>query len=413
MRGWKGMRLAPYQTRMRIALRSPPVVAWAAHLVLVLGTAATTVALTPERDSQRPQFDGAAHYLVSPLAAWDGGWYVRIAREGYGGQEASAAFWPFYPLLLSLGHVLTGLSYAACGVILSNAAFLAVLIVLFRLVRADHGLVIAARTVWLIALWPLTFFFSAVYTESLFLLLIVGAIFLGRSERWTAATLVAAMAALTRNSGVLVILPLAIMLVQQQGWHPRTWWTRGIQLGAAVLAPLAFVRHLDRLWDDPLLTIHVLPKWGRFRSTPWETLHAAYDRTHHIYATGRHSCDLRLDADAFETCGAALEISRNTFSDDLSFAFVLGCLVLLPYAILRLLPRDSLYFVVGLALPLFNQATYDPLLSMARYVIVLYPLYIALAHLLRWRPLFIATIIGSTIALVGFLTMFAQRYFVA
>lgn len=407
------MTRAPYQIGARVVLRSPPVLAWTTHLTLVLVTAAVTVVLTPERDSQRPQFDGLAHYLISPLATWDGGWYVRIANEGYGGQEASAAFWPLYPLLLSLGNALTGLPYAAFGVLLSNAAFLALLIVLFRLVRADYGQVIATRTVWLIALWPLAFFFSAVYTESLFLLLIVGAIALGRSQRWTAAALVVAMAALTRNSGVLLILPLAVMLVQQRGWHPRGWWVRGAQLGAAALAPLVFARHLDRLWDDPLLMIHVLPKWARFRSTPWETLRAAYDRTHYIYATGRHSCDLALDADAFGRCRAALEIGRNTFSDDLSFAFVFGCLILLPYALWRLLPRDSLYLVAGLALPLFNQATYDPLLSMARYVIVLYPLYIALAHLLRWRPLFIATIIGSAIALVGFLAFFAQRYFVA
>jgi Mannosyltransferase (PIG-V) len=407
------MTLVPDQTRTRAVLCSPPVIAWTAHLAIVLAAAAVTVALTPERESHRPRFAGIAHYLVSPLATWDGGWYLRIAEEGYGGQKASAAFWPLYPLLLNLGNTLTGAPVAAIGIVLSNAAFLALLIVLFKLVWADYGQVIATRTVWLIALGPLAFFFSAVYTESLFLLLIVGAIALGRSERWTAAALVGAMATVTRNSGILVILPLSVMLVQQRGWDPRAWWTRGLQVAAAACMPLAFVLHLDRLWGDSLLTIHVQSQWARVRSTPWDTVLTAYHRTHHQYATGRHSCDLEANAGAFRTCAHALEIGLNSFSDDLSFAFVAGVLVLLPYALWRLLPRDSLYLVAGLAFPLFNQATYDPLLSMARYVIVLYPVYVALAFLLRWRAMFVLTLIVSTAMLCGFLALFAQRYFVA
>ena len=50
---------------------------------------------------------------------------------------------------------------------------------------------------------------------------------------------------------------------------------------------------------------------------------------------------------------------------------------------------------------------------MARYVIVLYPVYVALAFLLRWRAMFVLTLIVSTAMLCGFLALFAQRYFVA
>jgi Mannosyltransferase (PIG-V) len=394
-------------------LRSTPVVAWTAHLVLVLTVAAATVAMTPDRDSKRPRFDGIAHYLVAPLAVWDGGWYVRIARHGYGRRQESAAFWPLYPLLLRLGHWLTGLPYDAVGVVLSNAAFLAALVALFALVRADYGLAIATRTVWLVALWPLSFFFSAVYTESLFLLLTVGALVLARGGRWTWAALAAALASLTRNSGILVLLPLGIMLLQQRGADPRGWWPRVVQLAAAAAAPLAFAVHLDRLWGDPLLMIHVEERWGRVRGTPWDTLLTAYDRTKHTYLTGLPSCDLRLDAGALDTCRAGLQITIDAFSDDLSFACVVGCLVLLPYALWRLRPRDSLYFAAGFVLPLFGPATYDPLLSAARYLIVLFPLYVALAHLLRRRPLFVAVLLGSTVALCGLLALFAQGYFVA
>jgi hypothetical protein len=402
----------PIRQGWRGALHSPPVVAWAVHLVLVLAVAAATVAVTPGRDSKRPRLDGIAHYLVAPLAVWDGGWYVRIARHGYARRQA-AAFWPLYPLLLRLGHWLTGLSYDAVGVVLSNAAFLAALVALYALARADYGQAIATRTVWLTALWPLSFFFSAVYTESVFLLLTVGAIVLAHRGRWTWAALAAVLAALTRTSGGLVLLPLGIMLLQQRGRDPRGWWRQGIQLAAAAAAPLVFAAHLERLWDDPLLMIHIEDRWARVRGTPWDTLLTAFDRTEHIYLTGRHACSLSLDAGAVDACRAGLQITIDAFSDDLSFVAVFGCLVLLPYALWRLRLRDSLYLVAGFVLPLFGPATYDPLLSAARYLIVLYPLYVALACLLHWRSLFLATLIGATVSLCGLLALFAQGYFVA
>jgi hypothetical protein len=63
--------------------------------------------------------------------------------------------------------------------------------------------------------------------------------------------------------------------------------------------------------------------------------------------------------------------------------------------------------------PLTASATEDPLQSIARYLIVLFPLYVALASLLTWRPLFITIVIGSTMVMCGLTAVFAQGYFVA
>ena len=88
-------------------------------------------------------------------------------------QPDPAAFWPLYPLLVGLGHLLSGWSVQLVGVVLSHLAFLPALVLLHRLVRLDFGAAAAGRTVWLVALFPTAFFFSAVYTESLFLFLTV------------------------------------------------------------------------------------------------------------------------------------------------------------------------------------------------------------------------------------------------
>jgi hypothetical protein len=254
---------------------TPPVLAWLTHLILVTVTALLTVVSTPERDKFRPEFNGIARYLVSPLAVWDGGWYVRIADQGYGSRPDASAFWPLYPFLLSVAAELTGLPTAVMGVMLSNLFFLATLMVLFHLVRSDFGTGVAGRTVWLMALWPLSFFFSAVYTESLFTLLAVGTFALARSGKWTGAAFTAAGAVLTRNVGIVIVICLCLMLIQQQGWRPRAWWRQGIQIGTPALALVPFAYHIDRLWGDPLLPIRAQDEWARLRSNPWDTLSTA------------------------------------------------------------------------------------------------------------------------------------------
>ena len=375
--------------------------------------AATTVALTGGRENNREGASALWRYVVSPLSTWDGGWYVRIARHGYDQQEASAAFWPLFPFLLSVGHSVTGWSYEMVGVVLSNIFFLWALIVLFSLIGRTYGDWVARRAVWLAALSPLAFFFSAVYTESLFLLLTVGALSLADSSRWTGATLIAALATLTRNSGVLILLPLAMTLFQQRDWKSISFWTRGGQIAAAGLTPALFAAHLDRIWGDPLLSVRVQEQWGRTRDLPWNTVADAVHRMHRIYATGRHSCDVRPNGEAFHSCRAAFQLTEMSISDDLSFLFVMGSLLVLPYAFWSLMPRDSIYLAAGIILPLLGPTTYDPLASMARYVLVLFPLYIVVALLLRWRPLFVAVLGVSAASMAGLLAMFAQRYFVA
>jgi hypothetical protein len=159
-----------------LRLRNPAMMAWLVHVLIIHTTAALTVALSPGRDSMRPDLGGPARYLVAPLALWDGGWYRRIVLDGYGDTQETAAFWPAYPALVRALSSATGLSPESSGVLISNLAFLGGLIALQRLVTRSYGVSVAMRAVWLVALNPVAFFFSAFYTESLFLLLSIGAI---------------------------------------------------------------------------------------------------------------------------------------------------------------------------------------------------------------------------------------------
>src|SRR5215210_317854 len=152
--------------------------------------------------------------VLAPLARWDSVWYLTIADSGYGDSSARVAFFPLYPLLIrAVGTVLGG-SHAAlliASFVVSLAAFLAALALLHRLTELELGRRLARPTLLLLAVFPAAVYFGAPYSESLFLLLAVGAFYSARSGHWAWAGTCAALASGTRSAGLLLLIPLAML----------------------------------------------------------------------------------------------------------------------------------------------------------------------------------------------------------
>ena len=167
--------------------------------------------------------------LVNMWSRWDAGWYYKIAKFGYQftpGQESSTAFFPLYPMLLRGVHALlpgsTDLMYFIAGLIVSNAALLIGLYYLALLVRMEFDEQVAARTVLYLLVFPTSFFFSAVYSESVFLAAAAAAFYYARRSNWALAGLCAAAGALTRSPGILLVVPLGVEYLLQRGFRPRS-----------------------------------------------------------------------------------------------------------------------------------------------------------------------------------------------
>ena len=391
---------------------SPPIQAGIVHFILVLATVAIAVWRSPGRDQLRPAFSSLSRYLVGPLSIWDGAWYERIARSGYDERQATA-FWPLYPLLVRVVSDATGFSLAVSGVVLSNLALLGALVVLFRLVEQGYGVQVARRSVWLLALFPFAFFFSAFYSESLFLLLSLATILLARGGHWTSAALVLLLTTLTRSAGVLVAIPVVIALVEQRGWSIRRLWSPGLQIAAGLLGPLIFAVHLDRRWNDPLLMAHIQTEWGRAFSWPWDTLWRGFRRTELIYVTGRQTCFDSLQSRQWPPCRDALGLNIDALSDDLAMAFTLIAIALFIVAARKLLLGDALYALAVIVFPLFSTPIDSPPPSMPPFFLTPHPLFIALALLLRQRWLYLATLGASAVMLCWLASIFARAWFVA
>ena len=128
---------------------------------------------------------GVLGTLSDAACQWDCGWYVSIIQGGYSSVPIASqpgatnyAFFPLYPLMVKALTYVTGLSPIMAGLVISNAAFFLGLTYIYRLVIAQSGSrQLAQLTVTTICILPGTFVFSAVYTESTFLLCLAASMF--------------------------------------------------------------------------------------------------------------------------------------------------------------------------------------------------------------------------------------------
>jgi mannosyltransferase PIG-V len=293
------------------------------------------------------------HVARGPWAYWDSVWFLEIARHGYDRAE-DAAFFPLYPLLLKA----TGASVAG-GVLVSLACLAGALWLLHRLVALDFGAPVAGLTVLLVALFPASAYFSAVYSESLFLLLSVAAVYAARTDRWALAGLAGALATGTRSAGIVLLVPLALL-----------WWRspRRRPLDAAWLAvvPLGlvtFCAYLGLSGEDALGPFRAQDSWNRALTWPlggaWEGAQAAWEGARQLLAGEPRTWPV------YDT--AWLDVGL--------FATLVLALVAAAGAVRRLPPAYSLYAVAALALPLTFPAD-QPLMSLPRFVAVLWPLHL-------------------------------------
>jgi hypothetical protein len=160
--------------------------------------------------------------LATLSALFDANWYASIASDWYDfsagpDEESSLAFMPLFPLTMRVVGSVLGLGglqggYNLAGVVVSHICFLFALVLLYKLtlgVWGDERL--AVRAVWFLSCLPWAFVFSMAYTESLFLVLILGA--LNVAYRFRAvptarivltAGILAGLATLTRHTGLFI-----------------------------------------------------------------------------------------------------------------------------------------------------------------------------------------------------------------
>ncbi len=345
--------------------------------------------------------------LTAPFARWDSVWYLTIARDGYH-PGTEAAFFPLYPLLVALVGA-AGPGVLVGGVVVSLVSLLVALRLLWRLTDLELGgehpdaprLAVLAT-----ALGPMAFFFTAVYSESLYLALSVGAFLAARQGRWARAAGLGALAAATRSQGVLLVGALALLLIEQ-----RRGWPRGRRPGRALAAaelprprrrdalwlaaiPLGLAAYLGWLWAiglDPLAPFTAQQAWFRHFTGPIEGVRQGAQA-----ALGgvRQLLSGQTRTIYFAPAGGDPIVAAE--HNVMLFAFLLAALAPLAGALRRLPLAYGAYAAAAIALAISYPVTPQPLTSLPRFLVVLFPLQMAGGLWLARRPRLRAPLLGAS-----------------
>ena len=323
----------------------------------------------------RPELTRDLGFLVDVWARWDSVWFLRIAEHGYGSaEEATAAFYPLYPLLVGLlGRILLG-HYVLAGVLISLAATLGSFALLYRLAEARLGAEGARRAVLYLAVFPFAVFLGAVYSESLFLFLALAAFVLAERGSFLGAGVTAGLAWLTRPLGVALLPALALI-----AWRAPK---RGEALLRLAAAPALFALYPLWLWwrlDDPLAFVRAEDVWNRHLSWAgplgglWDGLRAGWAGVRQL-ASGSDSTrywSAVQDADPDRVAAVNLQ--------QLAFLVLFAALTVVAWR--RFGSPYGLFAAVSLAIPLSVPSERWPLLSIPRFGLVVFPFFLALAVL--------------------------------
>jgi hypothetical protein len=375
--------------------------------------------------------------LAAPAARWDASWYLVIAHYGYRPElfpftSSRTAFFPLYPLGLRAVSWL-GAPPIAAGVLLSTLALGLALYGIHRLTTLELAAApalarigsgdVARLAVLVTAFAPMAFFFSAVYSESLYLALSVGVFWCARQGRWMWAGALGALAAATRSTGLVLALPVLMLYL----YGPRQDRLADFAVRARSLRPRYRIRP-DILWllllpaglglylgylalagGDPMSPFHVQQVWGRHFAGPylgaWDGIKAGFDGLRQLASLQRHPVYFAIAAgDPFVIAGHNL----------LLLAFLAAAVVAV-VGVWRLLPPAyGAYVVAALALPLSYPVRAQPLMSLPRFLVVLFPLSMWLAAWLAARPRVQKPALAvSALLLAFFAAQFATWHWVA
>jgi hypothetical protein len=284
---------------------------------------------------------------LEPWQRWDTLHYQAIAERGYAAFDSALFVPPLYPLLMrGLGALLGGRTLLA-GILISNLACLGCLIAMYRLTLQEMADSAAARrSVIYLASFPAAFFLLAAYTESLYLLAAILALYAVGNKRWWTAGVWGAVASLTRLPGALIVVPLAYA-----AWEA---WRR---------------EHAWPVWSAVVLTligaaVFPLYVWLGLHLPPWTPL---------LVQSARFGGGLTWPG------ANMLEAARRILAGQFYVADVLDLVFLLIFLmcavpVCRKLSRVcAIYYAVLLLSYLTRIGGQEPLLSTARYVLALFP----------------------------------------
>jgi hypothetical protein len=332
---------------------------------------------------------------------WDSMWYEAIVNPTprfLPSGHSSANFFPLYswvswvvslPLRAMLDHER---AFYVGGLIVSSAAFLLGLKAVMRLTTQLAGADVAVRTVWLIAVFPFSFFLTAVYADALYFCLAAWSLTLAYERRWRTACALATLAAMTRIPGLALFPAIVLEFVRRNGFAVRSLRKEIPSLLILAAGPIVILAYNEWRYGDPLAFLHARQQgWNRASGfTAWQRDY------NYLLGGSVFSCAGLGD------CLRQFEPTRTL----LGYWYV--ALVPLSIALVIHASRASGVGLTVWALASVAMALVNGLDGTGRFTSVLFPVFIGMAMLLRSRGAFLATCALCIPFLILFFAQFAR-----
>lgn len=333
-----------------------------------------------------------SNFLVSPFGNFDGVYYLIIAIAGY--TVDNAGFFPVFPLSIKLATSIFGNLSAFdegqyfTALTLVSLYFLLSLLVMYKLIRFDYKDKIAIQSVIFLLLFPSSFFFVSIYSESLFLFLSLLTFYLARKKRWILASICGGLLTATRFVGIAILPALIYEFIKEEKTLVKT---KALSL---LLVPLGLIGYMLFNFQKFGNALQFIVAQGELQNQRSVSSIVFFPQTIYRYLKILTTVSFRQ----YEWWTALLELS----------VFVFVALMLFVAFKKKIRPSYLIFAAIAFLIPV-SSGTFS---GLPRYILALFPIFIALALLKNLKLKIIYSIV-SFILLFLLFALFSQSYFIA
>lgn len=336
----------------------------------------------------RPPIEGY-WILLTPWEHWDAIWYLRITTFGYAPDDPSASFFPLFSIFAHALGILLNENYLLASVIISTVSMFFAFGFIYRLAADWADEATAARAILFWAIFPTSFYLFGGYAEPVLAACSLASIYFAQRKNWWLAGIAAMGATLARPVGIIIFAPLAILAWRRGEAIRERAFAVLFYAASVVIAFGGWMYYLQETFNDAMLWTHSQDYWVRVFVFPWDTI----GWTLQFILEGRWHLE-------------------NNIVDLTLTIIALGAILLsihkLPFAY-------SVYALLMLIVPLTSYSIRDefwasmPMAAAGRRALVVFPVFIALGSLIRWKWL-LAFWIPTSLAIQAVLFVFFAQW---
>lgn len=314
--------------------------------------------------------------IIDLHAKWDSFWYLDIARNGYiynGSDKLSnIVFFPLYPMLIKGVSLFFGNNLILAGWLLSIVFLLGAILYIYKIVKEFHPGIDPESPIFYLLIFPTAFFLNAVYTEALFLFLSAAVFYYAFKRQFVLAGALGFLAGLTRVTGILLFIPLVWEYYRHHSFR-GLFDKKFLPLLLVPLGTFLFFIYHQISFGDFLLFFKVESSWGRSFQ---------FNKGH--FSLISHPAVINFVLDILFA----------------GFAFVISYLAL---------KRSWVSYGLYMLATIFVALSTGTFMSIGRYILVLFPMYISLASIKNehFRDIYA---LGSILLLAMNITLFVNNY---